>query len=243
MQILSIFSLAITGFSAISSAAPYWQPKTAHELGDGASGCPLDKAVLPMVNEPGMKELSKPSKPYPVRVVIGRGTQNYTCASSSESDAPVATGAKAHLYDASCLAQYAPEILHSLPSALLDIDNKKTARFIQKKAGMWAGENTDINVGVHMFNAQKTPVFNYAKQKPNDIFYGKKNEGVKAPSKANKGKYGAVDWLLLGAVKTGEVKYSAAYRVVTAGGSAPPTCKGMKKHFEIPYATEYWFYD
>ncbi|CCX15900.1 Similar to predicted protein [Aspergillus terreus NIH2624]; acc. no. XP_001208731 [Pyronema omphalodes CBS 100304] len=243
MQIVSVFTLVVAGFSALSSAAPHWRPKTAHELSERVAGCPLDKAVLPMVNEPGMKELSNPSKSYPVRVVIGRGTQNYTCASSSESDVPVATGAKAHLYDASCLAQYAPEILHSLPSALLDIDKGKTGRFITKQASMWAGEDTDINVGVHIFNAEKTPIFDYAKQEPNDIFYGKKNEGVKAPNKANKGEYGAVDWLLLGAVQTGEVKYSAAYRVVTAGGSPPPTCKGMKKNFEVTYATEYWFYD
>jgi hypothetical protein len=111
------------------------------------------------------------------------------------------------------------------------------AQFITRKMSMY--DRSDIYVGYHIFSAPTTPEFHFEKPK-GDVFVGKRLEGVPAPSSAKPGKWGAVDWLLLGATSYGKgYAYKSAYRVVTAGGKAPTTCEGMEKEFEVPYATEY----
>ncbi|KAF8246843.1 hypothetical protein K440DRAFT_661741 [Wilcoxina mikolae CBS 423.85] len=194
-----------------------------------------------MIEDQTYTQLTQPSTPHPVRVVLGRGTQNYTCATTTSSSVPVANGAKADLYDASCLAQNHPDLLHTLPAKLLDM-NGGYGEFITKQMSPY--DRSNIYVGYHIFPDQKTPVFHFKKPK-DDMFVGKKLEGVPAPMNAKPGKWGAVDWLLLGATSYGEegYKYKSAYRVVTAGGKPPKTCEGMEDEFEVPYASEYWFYE
>jgi hypothetical protein len=178
--------------------------------------------------------LSASATRVPKRVVLGRGTQNYTCATSTAAAVPAAYGAYAELYDASCLAQNYPSVLRALPAMLLDMETKKVHALL----GLCSVLDNRVEVGLHFFRDATTPVFEFRKSRSKDIFIGKKAEGVPAPSDAEPGSYGAVDWLKLVAIE-GSRGFSQVYRVNTAGGKAPKTCEGMPARFEVPYATEY----
>ncbi|MCJ1303419.1 hypothetical protein MMC08_006228, partial [Hypocenomyce scalaris] len=56
--------------------------------------------------------------------------------------------------------------------------------------------------------------------------------------------YGSVAWLQLQAetVTESEGVVKEVYRLNTAGGNPPPTCKGQLAAIEVQYAAEYWFY-
>lgn len=100
-------------------------------------------------------------------------------------------------------------------------------------------------IGHHYFAPNNTiPVFDFRMGKsPSLIFRGKKDQGVPATTVASKGipteQNGAVDWLRIVAIQSMSVGLKLVYRVQTAGGKGPSTCKGMPKSFEIQYATEY----
>jgi hypothetical protein len=167
--------------------------------------------------------------------VLGKGTQNYTCADSTAASVPKANGAKADLYDASCLAENYPDLLHSLPPILLDL-NTDVEEYLLKRLRI----NQDkLKVGFHYFSNPTTPVFDFQRSKKGGIFVGLKTQNVTAPSTASYGENGAVDWLRINAIDGTTNGCVTAYRVVTAGGKAPATCEGLKKNIEVPYATEY----
>lgn len=103
-------------------------------------------------------------------------------------------------------------------------------------------------IGHHYFAPNNTiPVFDFRMEKSQSlIFRGKKDQGVPATTAASKGipteQNGAVDWLRIVAIQSLSVGFKLVYRVQTAGGKSPSTCKGMSKSFEIQYATEYCKY-
>lgn len=165
-------------------------------------------------------------------MLLGHGTQNYTCATRTASSVPAAIGAKARLYDASCLAQNHPERLHRLPAEIIDMSEDKVGGYIARQMSGYSNNP----IGSHFFTDLTTPYFDFHH---GDYFAGKKLENVPAPASAAHGKWGTVDWLLLGAVRTGSVKYEAIYRVVTSGGKPPADCSGQPSAFQVHYATEY----
>ena len=159
-------------------------------------------------------------------VAIGRGTQNYTCADSTNNTLPVAIGALATLYNASCVAADASNLLEVLPEFALNI----------------AIPGNFPSSGNHYFTGP-SPVFNIIH--PNlGSTTAKKLSVCDAPPTATKGKgdkgFGSVPWLKLGQV-SGSPALQNIYRLNTAGGSPPPNCKGMDKTFQVPYAAEYVF--
>jgi hypothetical protein len=95
--------------------------------------------------------------------------------------------------------------------------------------------------GEHYFTNPTTPFFDLDQ---GSVPLGKapcaKNNTSPAPADAPKGQQGeaAVAWLKLltrvGA--TGDLQ--EVYRVETAGGSAPATCKGMAAAFEVQYSAQ-----
>ncbi|KAI9778611.1 MAG: hypothetical protein M1839_008004 [Geoglossum umbratile] len=176
------------------------------------------------------------------RVVLGRGTQNYTCNAGS-NDKPTSNGALAVLYDASCLAAKSPSLLHELSSAFLQLED--STEYLAA-AVLQTVSNEKVVVGHHFFSGPTTPVFDFrVKDGDKDIFVGKKVANVTAPDFSSKGRDnvgdGAVDWLKLEAVD-GTSGFKEGYRMVTAGGAPPPTCKDKPSAFTVPYATEYYFY-
>ncbi|KAI5808000.1 hypothetical protein DFH27DRAFT_291544 [Peziza echinospora] len=207
--------------------------------------CKLEKAILPLGT--GTVKLSGAGSLALKLVVLGRGTQNYTCADSTENSKPVANGALATIYDASCFAVNAPAFLHILPQILLHTPNAIPYDVFPK-------------IGTHFFHPDaSTPVFDVVNpivSTKSGLFVGKKAENIPAPTDANAGiapdAYGAVDWLKLvpkeGVVTASGAKitssgYAGVYRVHTAGGKAPENCAGRPAEFTVPYATEYWLYN
>ncbi|KAH8908822.1 malate dehydrogenase [Coniochaeta sp. PMI_546] len=197
--------------------------------------CDLSKAQLPIASP---TPLPPPTAGLILKhVAIGRGTQNYTCDTKNATAIPVANGALATLYNASCVASAYPDLLNTLPKVAL--------QFNLTEAPKMAPSNLVIS-GIHYFTTTTTPFFNL------DTAAAKlgqapcaKNASVSAPTDAPKGQGGeaAVPWLKL-LTKTGATgDLQEVYRVETAGGSAPATCAGMPAAFEVQYSAQYWFFE
>lgn len=165
-------------------------------------------------------------------VAIGRGTQNYTCDADNATAVPAAIGAKATLYNASCIAALYPDVLDALPEVAL--------QFNITDAPELAPSNLLVS-GVHYFVTTTTPFFDL------DTANGqlgeaqcKKNASLSAPPDAPKGREGeaAVTWLKLTTKPGATGGLQEVFRLQTAGGSAPATCAGMPASFEVQYAAQ-----
>ncbi|KUJ11821.1 uncharacterized protein LY89DRAFT_653261 [Mollisia scopiformis] len=166
-------------------------------------------------------------------VAIGRGIQNYTCTAAGAT--PSAVGAIATLFDATSLAFTDETAVHAIPPVAVYMPQPTSS--LALKAGVFNP------IGHHYFDAAGTPTFDLTAV--DKILFGGKTGDVKAPTTANVGPdgTGAVDWLQLTKKSTyTSVGVQVAYRLVTAGGSAPATCSNSSL-ITVPYAAEYWFYN
>jgi len=211
-----------------------------------APSCKLDKVQLPVPPVGYGSSWTGPENGLSLaRIVIGVGTQNYTCASNKATDKPSAIGAYATLYDTSCVAATNINLLHSLPAILMQ------GVFGDQKRLLNGVLSTIAYAGIHEF--RPNPTFDFVpsnggagffakgQSAQRQLFVGKKKENVACPPEANAGEFGTVDWLNLDSTPE-SIGLKRAYRVITAGGKAPPNCEGRPATFEIAYATEYWFY-
>jgi hypothetical protein len=165
-------------------------------------------------------------------IAIGRGTQNYTCASDSADVVPVAYGAKATLFNATCdAARLNDNVLAQVTNLAL-----KYTIPISKEADQRTS-------GHHYFTDKKVPMFDLRTPESNYGYVQATPDTVKsaAPKDAELGSngMGSVAWLKLNAV---EGDYKDVYRVHTAGGQPPKNCAGQKSTFEVQYSAQYWFY-
>ncbi|KAG9191582.1 hypothetical protein G6011_10316 [Alternaria panax] len=205
------------------------------ELRKTDSLCDLSNVALPAAPTP----LAAPAQGTILRhIAIGRGTQNYTCASSSSSDIPKAVGAVATLFNATCdAARLNVNTLAEVTTLALDYAIPKSAEAEQRLSGH------------HQFTAAGVPLFMLETDKVN---YGRvecKVDGKSAaPQVATKGTngLGSVPWLKLNATVTSEGAepwaYNEVYRIHTAGGMAPKDCSGIAGSFTVEYSAQYWFY-
>ncbi|KAE8354958.1 hypothetical protein BDV28DRAFT_63342 [Aspergillus coremiiformis] len=181
-------------------------------------------------------KLPAPEGQRPRYVALGRGTQNYTCASPSTNSTPVAVGAVAKLYNASCIAGRFSDMLNMLPNIEYNIP------LPYGESDRLPPANLDL-MGHHFFDGP-TPVFNLDTTAVHQ--YGmvrtKKEAQIDAPPNAIQGNGGAVAWLYLSTTSGTVGDYSSVYRVDTAGGSPPKTCKDMPAEFTVQYAANYYFY-
>ncbi|KAF2204916.1 hypothetical protein GQ43DRAFT_103021 [Delitschia confertaspora ATCC 74209] len=191
-------------------------------------GCDLSKVSMPTAPTP----LPLPAAGLTLsHIALGRGIQNYTCVTPSAKETPVAVGAIAQLFNATCSYPRAPTVVDTLPHLALSYP---------VPSGAVAQEMLS---GHHEFNAAGTPYFSL-KTEAHD--YGdvnvKKNASSSAPAGSDKGRngMGSVTWLKL--VASSEGSYKEVYRLNTAGGQAPATCDGMPGQFSVEYAAEYWFW-
>ncbi|KAL4926011.1 DUF3455 domain-containing protein [Aspergillus undulatus] len=177
-------------------------------------------------------------------ITIGRGTQNYTCATSDSSSKPIAAGATANLFDASCLAALGTggtgDLLHLVPDVLKPVP-LSTTDLVSNILSRISGQNLEI--GKHYFTAQGVPFFDLRRSAgliSGDRWIAAQKE-AEAPAgvKPGYGLKGDVAWLKLKGVEGG---LKEVYRVHTAGGSPPATCEGMDEVFTVDYTSEYWFY-
>lgn len=178
----------------------------------------------------GVDGLPPPDAGLTVRhVAVGRGTQNYTCDTNNPSAAPKAIGAVATLFNASCVAALYPDLLSQIPAMAVNFKLDESEKL---------GPAVMAKSGVHYFDGP-TPFFNLDTPA---LAIGQvpcaKNSSANAPSTAAVGPKGekAVTWLRLTAKDgtTGNIK--DIFRVDTAGGSPPATCKDMPASFEVQYA-------
>ena len=195
--------------------------------------CDLSEVALPQSSEP-LPEIPEGQKL--LAVTVGRGTQNYTCEASEESIKPVARGALATLFNASCIAANYPYLLYLLPNIALQLSNPEPTVESFGPAEMGA-------VGVHYFSDATTALFNVTGLGES---YVKKENAVDAPSGSVGGiegqLTGAAAWLFLASTPESPGRAKSIYRVNTAGGSPPKNCSGQPAEIYIEYATEYWFY-
>ncbi|KAF7167529.1 hypothetical protein CNMCM5623_000853 [Aspergillus felis] len=176
-------------------------------------------------------------------VALGRGTQNYTCSSSDGSASPVAVGAAATLFDASCLVSNSPTIFHELPSAMSKVSTDALGLFAVLLGQMTSRTSSGLILGEHYFTSTGDPMFDLRIGGHRDWIQAKKGSSVPAPSQlSSHSRDGGhnVPWLKLGFADGLGIR--EVYRIHTSGGQPPASCKGQKESFEVEYAAEYWFY-
>ncbi|KAK3716984.1 hypothetical protein LTR37_006039 [Vermiconidia calcicola] len=224
-----------------------WQPSAASpyvdffkRAGISAGNCDLQSAIPNMNLAAVSPALPTPNPDLSLfQVVVGRGTQNYTCDLANATAVPVPVGAVATLYDLSCAAVDAPELLHVTPKVALDLP-------VPSSDDARSPMNTMVS-GHHYFLDDTTPFFNLDTSLHQ---YGmgalQKGNVSDAPEGSPAGPFGqgdgAVAWLTLDQVPSGENSWKQIYRLNTAGGNPPKTCTGSAASFEVDYAAEYWIF-
>ncbi|KAK0253964.1 hypothetical protein B0A54_11642 [Friedmanniomyces endolithicus] len=224
---------------------PWWTPSSSYlDFGKRFPGadsnapiCDLSQAVMPTAPTP----LPAPAPGLSLsHVAIGRGTQNYTCDITNATAIPSAVGAKATLFNVSCLAADTPALLARLPSIALDLP-------IPSSDGDDSSPAYQDISGHHFFLDATTPFFDLDTTLHQ---YGtgqfKKANSSAAPSDAALGTngqgFGSVTWLKLDAKDAAGQVLQEVYRLNTAGGQPPKTCQGMAAAFEVQYSAEYWIW-
>ncbi|KAJ5596515.1 hypothetical protein N7450_002973 [Penicillium hetheringtonii] len=208
--------------------------------------CSLKGVDLPIKNT--KIKLPGPSPHLDLKyVVLGRGTQNYSCSSSEfarhpkKSSTPKATGAVATLFDASCLASQSLNLLHEFP-AMMGHTTLGSLAFLAEALAL-STKTSNLIIGEHYFNAAGDPFFDLRSSGSDTWIVSKKDASVKAPARVLRpsGKNDSdVPWLKLDCKDCKGVK--EVYRVMTVDGVAPPTCERQNDTVLVDYAAEYWFY-
>ncbi|GIK04702.1 hypothetical protein Aspvir_008795 [Aspergillus viridinutans] len=194
--------------------------------------CDPSKIVLPAF----ASGLPSPDNQKPIYVAVGRGTQNYSCTTSTADSKPVAIGAVASLYNATCIAASYPDVLDMLPNIAyklqLPTDSCATLPY------------ANLNLLGHHFFEDSIPVFNLdtTSQRQYGIAFTKKKAELAAPSSAVQGDNGAVAWLYLTTTNGTVGNYKSVYRVDTAAGSPPKTCENQPSVITVQYAANYFFF-
>ena len=230
--VVSVLTSLLLAKAAIAS--PF--PRAKFNLGSGD----VSKLALP---EGG---LGLPQPDLELKyVLLGVGTQNYSCSDDGDADAaPAATGAIAELFDLGPLLTseaYSPAtvttLINRIPGLVLPFTNKK---------GKVRGNLSRLGfptVGKHFFQSNPTaPVFDLTELDARAVVGLDSKVPPPADAFSGKNEEGAVDWLFLTDAGGSFGGVSNVYRLVTAGGKAPETCKGKKSEFTVEYAAEYWFY-
>jgi hypothetical protein len=184
--------LGIAFISTMVSAAPVNHSKDNvlfKWILDGSSitDCDVSGAQLPL--DKTNPQLPPPSAGLHAKyIVIGRGTQNYTCATGDKTAVPESVGAVATLYDISCIASKDSDIQHNLATDAEKIDKDGLSDFADV-----ARLATGINLikGFHYFDETGTPFFDLRQGSSQDWLATSGKKEAPSPN-------GAVDWLKLG---------------------------------------------
>ncbi|KAF1811739.1 hypothetical protein P152DRAFT_459205 [Eremomyces bilateralis CBS 781.70] len=245
------FTFLLTSLATLSAAAPTldvrqvnarsWsepEEKYYHAVGDRVArfvrtaNFPAPPACN-IENAPMNRGALPPPSPGLVlsHVVVGRGTQNFTCDTTNASAIPVQVGAVATLFNSSCIAGLYPELLSLMPPVAIRHAKPADADGLAP-SNLWLS-------GHHFFTAGGVPFFSLNSRNGDYGQVGCKKDGATpAPDPKN------VPWLKMSTAHLDgiEATYSEVYRLNTVGGQPPETCAGQKDHIEVEYAAEYWFW-
>ncbi|TGJ83413.1 hypothetical protein E0Z10_g5355 [Xylaria hypoxylon] len=193
------------------------------KLATVAPTCNVSKAQMPTLSA---SPLPTPAAGLVVKhVAIGRGTQNYTCATADATTVPVAAGAVATLFDASCVASIYPDLLHALPKLALQFDLPTTNDKM--------GPTNLVVSGKHFFTNATTPFFNLdtSRKSIGEAPCSKLNASS-APTDAPKGRQGevAVPWLRLSANPDATGGIHEVFRVETPAAAPLPRARASLPH-------------
>jgi hypothetical protein len=188
-------------------------------------------------------------------VLLGIGTQNYTCTTGDENAAPGTTGASgkipqfsdmetadnhpAKLYDIGTPLNSSPFAKWTIASiSPLALSLMTQPAQLEKNL---ASLNFQLMVGHHFFTGG-SPVFSLDQlQSPYPVTLVGKLGETDAPVSSCPGvdAEGAIKWLLLKDTKgVSQGGIDTVYRLETAGGNKPTTCKGKPANFEVKYAAQ-----
>jgi hypothetical protein len=193
-------------------------------------------------------------------VVLGLGTQNYTCVPGEEHATPSTTGATGTywLYSNRRTADTYKATLYDIGSRLSTNLLAATWRIpaISRLAlvlsahpealeGYLQLEGFDRVVGHHFFsvaNGKSSPVFAFDQlsSSPYPVAQVGKADETDAPKHAYPGLQheGAVPWLYLTDTGFSVGGIDTVYRLETAGGKGPASCQGQAARFEVKYAAQ-----
>lgn len=186
--------LGTTLLSTVATAIPLDIPVKSDLIlkralgGTTITDCDTSNAEIPLHKT--NPQLPPPPQGHQLKhVVIGRGTQNYTCATGNDdTTTPEAAGAVATLYDASCLASNSSDAFHQVTEQLEKVASEalsSLADLINDIAGV------NLVKGHHYFDETNTPFFDLRQDGCPSWIATSGIENVPSPN-------GSVDWLRLG---------------------------------------------
>ncbi|KAF2643684.1 hypothetical protein P280DRAFT_214664 [Massarina eburnea CBS 473.64] len=236
-MLFTSLSTAVTVFLSLSSSV------SAVPVVTRATNLNTLAGILPQ------SDLPKPDGLELKYVLLGIGTQNYTCTTGNATAAPGTTGAVAKLYDlgtrlnADPMAQWKINTISGLALSLSTYGNWLDSYLKLEGYNEWLGNHfftkADATTNYPTFSLNKV------KATPYPLAMVSKKDAFDAPKTSCPGakNEGAVPWLRLVDDKNLSVGgVNTVYRLETAGGKSPATCKGQKESFEVSYAAQYWVY-
>jgi len=186
--------------------------------GGPASGATCDASSVSLTVPPGQTAVPAPTGKLSF-LMLGVGTQNYTCSSAGTY---TSAGAVAELFDLSCLAA------------------KSQGDFESAQSPSQAGQKLGDHYFVKNDAGGLSPVWDFragaAKGNPDAFVLAAKKGNTPAPTGSQD-----VDWLFLQAVR-GKLAASI-YRAQTVGGQPPSSCTAGTPDITVPYTSNYWLYD
>ncbi|KAL5598976.1 uncharacterized protein BROUX77_006009 [Berkeleyomyces rouxiae] len=200
-----------------------------------APPCNPAQAVLPSSELPGVSSgLSL------VHIAVGRGTQNYTCATSDSSSVPKAAGAVAGLFNSTCSSTLHPDLNTAIPKVAVHFALNDWRALDKHQLSPTGLKSSGLHYFQPINSTASAPFFTL-----DHIGLGSAqfavNSTTPAPATAATGQLGekAVAWLkLLPRSDSSPAAFEEIYRVNTVGGSPPSTCEGLEAKFTVEYAAE-----
>jgi len=200
--------------------------------GDHSKTCNTSSATLDL--PANQTNLTAPADPDLSFVALGVGFQNYTCNSTTGTYTSI--GAKADLFDLSCLSQ-------TNLTAFENIQDVAFALWSKSSHLKSVVQITGTKLGEHYFitsNGTLSPVWDFradaAKNQPDAFVVAAKVGDLKAPTNSSVD----VDWLELTA-KSGDLA-TTIYRTDTRGGQPPASCTHGSSVLRVKYVAKYYLY-
>ncbi|CAE7230118.1 unnamed protein product [Rhizoctonia solani] len=225
-MLFSTFAIGIASALGLASATP--TPKY--------YGCDVSGAQLELPDDKG---ISVPKGLRPEYIVLGIGTQNYTCTSAGNY---TSAGAVATLIDISCLYESNPKLFEDVQDYAYNLfpmygHNTPTLHKIEAIIGHYPHI-----LGDHYFipkDGAIAPKFDFRRSQKGDdkaFTVDKRAGGIPSPEGSHN-----IDWLQLESTAGHLSKYT--FRVDTQGGQPPKSCQKEGHVITVPYTTKYWYFN